>query len=175
MSASATHHTNRAQFPIPGLRLIPLALLQPILSKIGKGFASSHPELFSRLGHHSEKCFVIDPLDLPFVLALWPKQNAPTLRAFRRDQLPVHNARISGTFLNLFDMIDGQIDGDALFFTRDLDISGDTEAIVALRNALDDIDGGAVNNIANAFGPFARPAMLAIAALRNLRSRNRQN
>ena len=175
MSAFAANETKHAPFPIPGLRLIPLALLQPILNKIGKGFASSHPELFARLGHHSEKCFVIDPLDLPFVLALWPKQNAPTLRAFRRDQLPHHDARIAGTFINLFDMIDGQIDGDALFFTRDLDISGDTEAIVALRNALDDIDGGAVNNIANAFGPFSRPAMLAIAMLRNLRSRSSHN
>lgn len=170
MSAYATDDTTRARaLLLPGLQFVPLALLQPILNKIGNGFAKSRPEFFVRLGEHSTKCFVIDPVDLPFVLALWPRQDAPRLKAFRRHHTPRHDARIGGTFLDLFDMIDGQLDGDALFFSRELDVRGDTEAIVALRNALDDVEGGAVNGVAAAFGPFSGAAMRAIALLRTLR------
>ena len=56
---------------------------------------------------------------------------------------------------NLFDLIDGSLDGDALFFSRKLRVTGDTEAVVALRNALDDVDGGVVESITRAFGPLA--------------------
>ena len=35
-------------------------------------------------------------------------------------------------------LIDGSYDGDALFFSRDLVVEGDIEAVIALRNAIDD-------------------------------------
>jgi len=37
-------------------------------------------------------------------------------------------------------MVDGTYDGDALFFSRDLSIEGDTEAVLALRNAIENAD-----------------------------------
>jgi predicted lipid carrier protein YhbT len=37
-------------------------------------------------------------------------------------------------------MIHGAYDGDALFFSRDIVVAGDTEAVLALRNALDDAE-----------------------------------
>jgi predicted lipid carrier protein YhbT len=40
----------------------------------------------------------------------------------------------------LVGMLDGSYDGDALFFSRDLVIEGDTSAVLALRNALDDAE-----------------------------------
>jgi predicted lipid carrier protein YhbT len=40
----------------------------------------------------------------------------------------------------LLGMIDGTYDGDALFFSRDLTIEGDTEAVLALRNALENAE-----------------------------------
>lgn len=172
MSTISTHAV-RQHHALPGLRFLPLPLLQPILIRIGNSFARSRPELFTRLGTHSKKCFLIDPLDMPFVLALWPRKDAASLRAFRRHDEPAHDARISGTFLDLFGMIDGELDGDALFFSRTLDVRGDTEAIVALRNALDDVEGGAVNGIAAAFGPLSGAAMAAISFMRTLRHKTR--
>lgn len=50
-------------------------------------------------------------------------------------------------------MIDGRYDGDALFFTRDLSVEGDTEAVVCLRNALDDVEGSIADDVAAFFGP----------------------
>lgn len=158
----------------PGLLLsaVPLAALQPILAHIATHVARAHPDLFARLGPHTGKLFLIDPIDLPFVLLLRPDAAQPFLRAYRRYEKPRHDAGIAGTFFNLLDMIDGSLDGDALFFSRDLRVSGSTEAVVALRNALDDFDGSALESVVAAFGPFSKPVALAVSALRAMRTRS---
>lgn len=160
---------------IPGALLapLPLALLQPVLSRIARHVAQSRPELFARLGPHLRKRYLIDPTDLPFVLVLVPDAAQPYLHAHRRHENPPHDACIAGTFLTLLDMIDGARDGDALFFSRDLRVSGDTEAVVALRNALDDFEGSALDSVAGSFGPLSGPAALAVAGLRAIRGRER--
>ena len=48
-------------------------------------------------------------------------------------------------------------------------MTGDTEAVVALRNALDDVEGGALDSVIAAFGPLSKPAALGLSALRALR------
>ena len=158
---------------IPSLLLAsaPLAMIQPILGHIASHVARDRPELFARLGVHARKRFLIDPIDLPFVLILSPDNNRPTLRAYRRYEKPVHDAGIAGKFFNLLDMIDGTQDGDALFFTRDLRVTGDTEAVVALRNALDDFEGSALDSVVGSFGPLAKPAALVVSGMRALQSR----
>ena len=144
-------------------------MMQPILSRIASHVARTRPELFARLGAHIRKRFLIDPIDLPFVLVLVPDSARPSLQAYRRIEKPKHDACIAGTFLDLLDMMDGSLDGDALFFSRDLRVSGDTEAVVALRNALDDFDGNVVDAMAGAFGPLSAPAALVISGLRAIR------
>ena len=154
------------------LRFFPVPLLQPILSLIGTQVARNEPDIFLRLGPHAQKTFVIDPSDLPFVLVLRPRPDAPELSAFRRAETPRADACIAGTFLNLFRLIDGSLDGDALFFSRELRVSGDTEAVVALRNALDDIDGGLVQAVTGSFGPLSPLAALTVSHFRSLGGRS---
>lgn len=156
--------------PVPGLLLaaLPLALLQPILSRIAAHVARNRPELFARLGPHAGKRFLIDPVDLPLVLVLRPDAARPTLKAYRRPDAPRHDAAVAGSFLNLMQMIDGSLDGDALFFSRDLHVSGDTEAVVALRNALDDVEGSALDSVIASLGPLSHPTALAVSALRRM-------
>ena len=160
---------------IPSLLLAaaPLAVIQPILGRIAAHVAQDRPELFARLGVHARKRFLIDPTDLPFVLVLSPDNNRPHLRAYRRYENPPHDATIAGKFFILLDMIDGTLDGDALFFTRDLRVGGDTEAVVALRNALDDFEGSALDSVVSSFGPLAKPAALAVSALRAMQASHR--
>lgn len=157
---------------VPALLLapVPTVVLQPVLTRIAVHVAQSRPELFARLGPHAGKRFLIDPIDLPFVLVLSPERNLPRLTAHRRHERPGHDAAIAGTFFNLLDMIDGSLDGDALFFSRDLQVSGDTEAIVALRNALDDFEGSALDSVLRGFGPLSGPAGVALRGLRAARS-----
>ncbi len=156
---------------MPGrlLPLLPLAPLQPLLAFIASHVARSRPELFDRLGaRHVDKLYLIDPIDLPFVLLLRPNAARPSLRAARRSEQVRHDATIAGTFLHLLAMIDGSCDGDALFFSRDLRVSGDTEAVVALRNALDDFEGSALKSIISAFGPFLPPLWAIVSKLRGV-------
>lgn len=138
---------------------LPLPLLQPLLRRAILKATQARPEIFARLGPQAGKRFLIDPVNLPFVFLLEPDPQNPRLRAFRRWQSTSHDARIAGTFLTLLEMIDGRLDGDALFFTRDLIVEGDTEAVVVLRNALDDLDGSIIDDIAQTFGFPARAGL----------------
>lgn len=143
---------------------LPLPLIQPALTRIVRRIAATHRDIFDRLGPYREATYVIEPADMPFVLVLCPDPERPQLRAVRRDTAPAaHDARITGAFLTLFDLIDAGADGDALFFSRDLVVSGDTEAVVRLRNALDDVEGSIATDVAAQFGP---PGRFVLARLR---------
>ncbi len=134
--------------------------VQPILTRIVRRIATRHPSLFARLGPHQATDFLIDPQELPFALHLRPDPQALLLRAVPRGAAPRAGATIRGRFLLLLELIDAEQDGDAAFFSRDLEVSGDTEAVVRLRNALDDMDGSLAEETAAMFGPPGR-AILA--------------
>ncbi len=153
------------------LRPVPLFILQPILKRIVTGVTDMNPGLFNRLGPHKDKRFLIDPVNMPFVMLLRPDPKAPSLRAHRRHENVKWDARISGTFLKMLDMVDGHLDGDALFFTRDLMVEGDTEAIVTLRNAMDDVEGSITDDVAKACGPLSSIAQKALNTLRKSRDK----
>ena len=134
--------------------------VQPVLGRVARRIAARHPSLFARLGAHQGTDFLIDPVELPFALHLRPDPEALVFRAVPRDAAPRAGAVIRGRFLLLLELVDAQEDGDAAFFSRDLEVSGDTEAVVRLRNALDDVDGSIAEETAAMFGPPGR-AILA--------------
>ena len=80
----ASHAASDRASPLPFLRFLPLPLLQPILSLIGTQVAKNQPDVFLRLGPHASKTFIIDPTDIPFLLVLKPRPEAPSLSAWRR-------------------------------------------------------------------------------------------
>ncbi len=139
------------------------AVVQPLLSRTVRRIADRHPSLFARLGPHQSTDFLIDPVELPFALHLRPDPNALVFRAVPRDAAPHAGAVIRGRFMLLLELVDSEEDGDAAFFSRDLDVSGDTEAVVRLRNALDDVDGSIAEETAEMFG---RPGRTILARLR---------
>lgn len=163
MNGNFPFRTFLAQLPLP------FVFLQPLLGRIVRHIATKRPELFNRIGPHKNKEFLIDPVNMPFAMLLTPNPENPRLKAVRRHKAHKYDARIAGSFLTLLDMVDGRLDGDALFFTRDLIVEGDTEAVVCLRNALDDLEGSIADDITDIFGIAGR-AMLA--TLRRIRSHN---
>ncbi|MHB1111231.1 MAG: ubiquinone anaerobic biosynthesis accessory factor UbiT [Devosia sp.] len=146
---------------------MPLFVLQALLDRVVAHIASQRPEIFERMGEKAKCAILIDPVDMPFVLLLRPNPAAPEMRVLRRSRVVAHDASIAGSFLALVRLIDTQLDGDALFFSRDLRIGGDVEAVVGLRNAMDDVDGSIAADIAALHGP------LGIAALGLLRRHQR--
>ncbi|WP_239113181.1 ubiquinone anaerobic biosynthesis accessory factor UbiT [Shimia biformata] len=128
-------------FPRPAalaLRLPPLAPLSVALTALARRITRRHPELLTRLGSDGAARFVIDPTDLPMVLQFDLRASEPHIRVLRRD--PGGDARIAGPMAALLGLVHGVYDGDALFFSRDLVIEGDTAATLALRNAIDDAE-----------------------------------
>ena len=114
----------------------PLLPLQPLLALIVYRIEKRHSGIFERLGAHAAKRFEIDPTDLPFAFVLEPTPPRPAITAVRT--LPARlDVRISGPLAGLIGLVDGDFDGDALFFSPDLHIEGDIEAVLALRNAID--------------------------------------
>jgi predicted lipid carrier protein YhbT len=145
------------RFPAAGavaLRFAPLTPLSLAGARLVTNLGQRHPSLFARLGAQAEKTFLIDPTDLPFVFRLAPQPDAPRLEAFRREDAGRWDARIAGPLAALLGMVHGVYDGDALFFSRDLVIEGDTEAVLALRNAIDNEEIDLAAEAAALFGPL---------------------
>lgn len=145
------------RFPTAGaaaLRFAPLTPLSLAGAHLVQNVGRRHPSLFARLGPLAKKTFLIDPTDLPFVFRLEPQPDAPRLEALRRQDAGHWDARIAGPLAALLGMVHGVYDGDALFFSRDLVIEGDTEAVLALRNAIDNEEIDLVDEAAALFGPL---------------------
>ncbi|HHX90432.1 MAG TPA: sterol-binding protein [Paracoccus sp.] len=151
------------QAPLPGAGLVSrlaCAVVQPVLGRVVRRIAARHTSLFARLGPYQSADYLIDPVDLPFALHLRPDPQALLFRAVPRDSAPQATAVIRGRFMLLLELVDSEEDGDAAFFSRDLEVTGDTEAVVRLRNALDDVEGSIAEETAEMFGPPGR-AILA--------------
>jgi predicted lipid carrier protein YhbT len=144
-------------FPAAGafaLRFAPLSPLSLVGARLTRTLARRHPALFRRLGDQAAKVYLIDPTDLPFVFVLAPRPEAPEFRARRREEAQKWDARIAGPIAALLGLVHGAFDGDALFFSRDLQIEGDTEAVVALRNAIDNEEIDLAAEAAALLGPL---------------------
>jgi predicted lipid carrier protein YhbT len=159
-----TGHPQIPTFPpvaAQALRVVPLAAIHWPLQRVIGTFARRHPSVFTRLGVYASRAFLIDPTDLPFAFRLCPRPHAPRIEALYKPAAKTWDARIAGPLAALLGMVHGTLDGDALFFSRDLVIEGDTAAVVALRNALDDAEVDLVAEAAAAFAP-AGPALESI-------------
>ena len=135
------HSTDLPRLP-RGLSLLastlPLAPASFVLTRLTRDLSERHPGLRARLGAYADRRILLDFDDLPVVVLLEPGENRA--RAWRRGRAPAHDARIAGPVSAFLGMLHGRLDGDALFFSRDLAIEGDTEAVLALRNAIDDAE-----------------------------------
>lgn len=143
------------------LAVVPPRLLQPLFDGILAVVRRRHPDILDRLSDYPDAVIGIDPVDLPFVLVLEPWPEQPRLSVRRNfDEVPA-SAIIRGPLGMLFALAEGRIDGDAAFFSRQLVFEGDTECVLALRNA---IDGAGINleeDFAATVGPLARPLLQA--------------
>ncbi|MDE2029219.1 MAG: SCP2 sterol-binding domain-containing protein [Alphaproteobacteria bacterium] len=141
------------------LRPVPAWVYTPFLQRAAGHIARKHPRLFRRLGPHSHKNFLIQFTNLPFVLLLQPHPGHVRIEVFRDARHVEYDAKISGSFLDMLRLLDGRMDGDAIFFSRALRVEGDTEAVVSLRNALDDVEGSIAGDVADLFGAPGRAGL----------------
>ncbi|QOF75633.1 lipid carrier (plasmid) [Aminobacter sp. SR38] len=125
----------RILFPKAGA--MPLGIL---LTRALRDLARRQPNLFDRLGEHKSACFFVDPTDLSFAFLVVPDGVSSVVRVVSKSETSSAAVSISGPILVLLGLLDGSLDGDALFFRRIVSIGGRTEAVLALRNAIDDAE-----------------------------------
>lgn len=147
------------------LRPLPPVLLQPFLNAVMAITRRRHPGLFDRLAGLSESTFLIDPIDLAFDFLLRPAPPPSLVAVAKGGQMEEPpTATIRGPLMALIQLLEGKLDGDALFFSRDLVVEGDTEAVVTLRNAVDGAGIDVLDDFLSALGPLAGPAGRIAAA-----------
>lgn len=144
---------------------LPVALVQRVVDKAFHRALQQHPDLFDRLGNESNKRFCFAPTDLDFVFLVHPESKS--IHTFRKASTPRADASVAGPMLTLLALLEGRIDGDAVFFSRSLSVTGDMEAMLALRNALDDCSFDLPSDLAGMAGPLAVPFQRVAEGIRH--------
>ncbi len=132
---------------------VPLAVVQRVVGLVFAQAMKQHPRLFDRLGDHASKRYRFTPADLNWSFVIRPSLRH--IKVYRKDNAPAVDAAASGPMVTLLALLEGRLDGDAVFFSRSLTLTGDMEAMLALRNALDDCGFDLPTDLSLAAGPFA--------------------
>lgn len=146
----------------------PAAMLQLLLRAAMRVMQRRHPGVFERLGVLDGTLILIDPVDLPVCLAMEFAAGGHDLRVAGASDEARASAIVRAPLLSLIDLMEGRRDGDALFFSRELVIEGDTEAVLVLRNTVDGEDIDVIDDLTSSLGPFARPVAALAGAARTL-------
>lgn len=158
------------------MHVTPPFVLTRAVAALLHGMERAHPKLFKNLARLKPTIVHVEPSDLPHCFELrYGGDEKPVVRILPKGTPAAADAEIKGNLDILLNLLEGRIDGDALFFTRGLVITGDTAAIVALRNTLDREEIDLFSDITGMFGPLAKPVGRALTTLGRVReeARNR--
>lgn len=157
---------NTKPFPVPLARavvsLMPPTALARIVEGVVRQMERRHPKLFKNLAELPTAIVHLCPTDLPHAFVLKTGQQPVFFGVLDDQSAKIPNARVAGTLEALIDMLEGRADGDTLFFSRDIQVTGDTAVIVGLRNTLDREEIALYDEILALCGPFEKPVGLAL-------------
>ena len=147
------------------LNAIPLVVIERACRLMFKRIGTAHPGLFERLGEHKAKRFAFLPTDVPLAFVVEPAKDSVSVS--RKTSAVRADAVTEAPLFMLLALMEGRCDADALFFSRDLSVTGDMEAMLAMRNALDASNIDLSKDLARLAGPFAPMAGRVIGEIRN--------
>jgi len=130
---------------------VPLYIIDKVLEHITSNLQKNHPSILERLEAIENKKFLISPTDLPFSIIITFLKDE-IISVSTKDADIETDVRIYGSISSLVKMLDGEVDGDALFFSRELIVEGDTEALLTLRNSMDADDINILYEMLDSFG-----------------------
>jgi len=169
---------SNAPLPSPlarvALRVIPTPALQRMIAALMRKMQSCHPRLFKNLERLDKASVRFEPTDVAHRFVLTFGRDETSLIVEDGTDTPC-DACVKGKLDALLNLLEGRIDGDKLFFSRDIEISGKTDVVVALRNTLDREEIDLLEDITSLLGPFKTPAreavLIADALARHFRQR----
>jgi predicted lipid carrier protein YhbT len=158
------------------LRPLPTSLMSRLLALFVRRVNQLHPEISTRLTPLGQCQFHIIPTDFHFSFLINLDHGQTTVKVLgQKQRISEPTASISGDMLSFIQLLEGRVDGDALFFSRRLIVEGDTEAVLTLRNAVDSADlsiEGILSGLAGPFRPLIERAIFRISPLRRTMRRD---
>ncbi len=152
------------------MQVTPPFVLARAVDALMRRMERAHPKLFQNLARLKPSIVHVEPSDIPHRFELkYGGDEKAKVRILQKWDQGTADAHVKGNLDILLNLLEGRIDGDALFFTRGLVITGDTAAIVALRNTLDREEIDLFADITGMFGPLAEPVGRALTALGRIR------
>ena len=156
---------DESRLPVPlarvALRVIPESVLNRLMYLLIHRMQKIHPGLFQNLARLDAATVCIDPSDLPHRFILKFGHGPASLRTSGRAGCSC-DAIVKGKLESLLNLLEGRIDSDMMFFSREITITGDTSVVVALRNTLDREEIQLLDDISAMCGPVANPARKVI-------------
>ena len=115
------------------LKLVPLWMEAMGAAAVMAAMTELHPELKEKLAELDGKLFRFEASDIEksFYLRITGKDISVVVHAVKSPDVTMR-----GTVKVLFDIFTGRVDPDTVFFSRRLEITGDTSAAVHLKNIL---------------------------------------
>lgn len=143
------------------LATLPQPLIAGLLRRMTRSLPQRYPKLAARMAELKGKRLLIVPDELPYAFLLEFPEGVFTIDLVDPEQAPPTDAQMRGPLRLFYDLVRGGRDGDALFFSRELAVTGDMATAVTLRNAM---DGSGVDlfaeflNLPGPLGPVVRGA-----------------
>jgi predicted lipid carrier protein YhbT len=119
------------------ISILPSHLVNNAIAIILNNINRSHPNLMRRLSALNGKTLLFIPTDTAYNFLAHMQNDRFCLQYISRNKITETSVRVTGRIIDLFKIVQGQCDADALFFSREIEIEGDVEAIVILRNAIE--------------------------------------
>lgn len=154
-----------------GLAFCPLPLLQYVVQSFAYRLNNHYPALQERLSEVSGKSFALILPDMPFNTLLEVDGGVVAVTLHPKQKPLFAEVTLQGSSQTFLALLEGNVDGDALFFSRELCVEGDTEALLILRNALDNAQIDLREIVFSVFGPLSGIAAQAAAPLEKLGTR----
>lgn len=154
------------------MNLLPLRLVQRIADLISARLLQHYPDMLDRMESVGPGTVILEPTDFPYGVEIGLGLGRPRVSAYRRGGVtPKGDVLVRAPSDVLVALANGAEDGDALFFSRNLSISGNVELIIALRNAIDAADINFVSDVMLAAGPARTLVKPAVSWARRLSAR----
>ncbi len=133
-------------------------ILQTGINKLTKLFLQQHPKVITKMAEFSPARLVLVPADMPFCFFVEFTKDSLQINIIDSNAYSGSNLTIVTASLEVFiKMLEGDLDGDALFFSRQLMVEGDTTIVVALRNILEAESVNIKKDVNETLGVFAAP------------------
>ena len=147
------------------LRPLPRAPLETVLRRLADRLSARHPSVLERVADVGRARLLLVATDLPWwaLIVLDGRGAEITVGRQAEDPTPQAHATVTGPVERLLACAQGGGDGDAMFFAREIEVSGNTDVLVALRNALDGAELDLARELAALAGPLQRPAARVMA------------